>query len=154
MIHFKDSRKLLEDVKPNSVHAVVTDPPYSMNIMGREWDKILPPQEIWDACFEALRPGGFILSFGHARLYHRMALQLETAGFVIKDCLCWGYASGNPRPHNADKAVDKALGVDVDYQQYPYEPKTEEGKIWKGFANNLKTSWEPHSPSMPKRMAK
>ena len=143
MIHFKDSRKLLEDVKPNSVHAVVTDPPYSMNIMGREWDKILPPQEIWDACFEALRPGGFILSFGHARLYHRMALQLETAGFVIKDCLCWGYASGNPRPHNADKAVDKALGVDVDYQQYPYEPKTEEGKIWKGFANNLKTSWEP-----------
>jgi site-specific DNA-methyltransferase (adenine-specific) len=143
MIHFKDSRKLLEDNEPNSIHAVVTDPPYSMGILGHSWDKVLPPQEIWNACFEVLRPGGIIMSFGHARLYHRMALQLEDAGFIIKDCLCWGYATGNPRPHNADKAVDRFLGADVDYQQYPYEPNTDEGKKWKGFANNLKTSWEP-----------
>lgn len=143
MIYHKDSTKLLEDVEPNSIHAVVTDPPYGLHLMGHGWDKVLPPQEIWDACFTALRPGGFILSFGHTRLYHRMALQLEDAGFTVKDCLCWGYATGNPRPHNADKAVDRFMGATVDLQQYPYEPVTEEAKPWKGFANTLKTSWEP-----------
>jgi site-specific DNA-methyltransferase (adenine-specific) len=72
-----------------------------------------------------------------------MAVQLENAGFVVKDCLCWAYASGNPRPHNADKAIDRVMSVDVDYEQYPYEPVSQEAKPWKGFANTLKTSWEP-----------
>ena len=29
----------------NSVDLVVTDPPYGMSFMGKEWDKALPPLE-------------------------------------------------------------------------------------------------------------
>ncbi len=104
MIHNKDSRRLCEDVEPNSVHAIITDPPYGLNFFGN-WDKVLPPQEIWDACFDVLCPGGFALVFGHARLYHRLGCQLEDAGFIIKDCLCWGYATAMPRSLNIGRSM-------------------------------------------------
>lgn len=106
-----DSRKLSEQ-ESHSAHAVITDPPYGIEFLGESWDKVLPPQEIWNECFRVLKPGGFCLSFGHSRLYHRMACQLEDAGFIIKDCLCWGYASGYPKSYNISKAFDKDAGAE------------------------------------------
>lgn len=108
----KDSGLLLEHVAPNSVHAVITDPPYGLKFMGLDWDKVLPPGEIWKRCFEALRPGGFLLSFGHPRLYHRLGLQIEDAGFEIQNCLCWGYATGTPHSLDISKQIDKAAGAE------------------------------------------
>jgi len=112
MIFNKDSKTLSDDLACNSIHAVVTDPPYGLHLMGHEWDKILPPQEIWNACFDVLCPGGFALVFGHTRLYHRVGCQLEDAGFVIKDCLCWCYASGFPHSLDISKAIDRAAGAE------------------------------------------
>lgn len=63
-----------------------------MAFCNLDWDKVLPPIEIWEACHKVLRPGGFLLAFGHPRVYHRLGCQIEDAGFEIKDCLCWGYA--------------------------------------------------------------
>ncbi len=122
MIYCKDSIRLAEDNPDNSVHAVITDPPYGLDwLSGLNWDKVLPPKKIWEACFQVLRPGGFCLAFGHVRLYHRLACDLEDAGFIIKDCLCWGTATGYP--HNVD------LGK-----------KNEECLGW---GTKLKTAWEP-----------
>lgn len=142
MLHCKDSQNLSDHVTPCSMHAVITDPPYGLSLMGQAWDKVLPPKGIWKACFDALKPGGFCLSFGHTRLYHRVACDLEDAGFVIKDCLSWGYATGAPRPYNVDKAIDKHLGYKIS-DEFPYEPQSDEAKQWKGWANILKVSWEP-----------
>jgi len=111
-LYSKDSKLMQEDLETNSVHAVVTDPPYGMSFMGLDWDKVLPPIEIWKACFEVLRPGGFLVAFGHTRLYHRLGVQLEDAGFEIKDCLCWGYATGYPHSYDISKAMDKHFGAD------------------------------------------
>lgn len=108
MLYCKDSCQLLEDNEPNSIHAVVTDPPYGLNFLGLDWDRVLPNPKIWRACFQVLRPGGFCLIFGHTRLYHRLGCQIEDAGFVIKDCLCWGYASGFPKSLSIAKCLDKA----------------------------------------------
>lgn len=116
---------------------------YGMEFLGLDWDKVLPPTEIWEACHAVMRPGAFLLAFGHTRLYHRLGCQIEDAGFEIKDCLCWGYASGNPRPLNIDRAIDKDAGVKIDTDSEVYEPVTDAAKIWQGWANNLKTAWEP-----------
>ncbi len=121
MIFLKDSKLLREDIDSCTVHAVITDPPYGLHLMGHSWDKVLPPQEIWDRSFEVLRPGGFCIAFGHTRLYHRLGCQLEDAGFTIKDCLCWGYATNYPHSLNVSKA----------------------GSAWKGWGTVLKTGWEP-----------
>lgn len=112
MIFWKNSRKLKEDLADNSVHAVITDPPYGLHLMGHEWDKVLPPQPIWQNCFDVLRPGGFCLAFAHSRLYHRLGCQLEDAGFIVKDCLCWLYASGFPHSYNISLAIDEKLGAE------------------------------------------
>ncbi len=84
-----------------------------------------------------------MLAFGHTRLYHRLGCQLEDVGFEIKDCLCWGYACGNPRPLNIDRAIDKDQGIVANVKNEVYEPSTEAAKVWQGWANNLKTAWEP-----------
>lgn len=123
MIYNVDSSLLTDHLEPNSVHAVITDPPYGLHVMGNDWDKILPPQEVWDATFKVLRPGGFCAAFGHTRLFHQLGLQLEKAGYIIKDCLCWVYASGFPR------------SIDVG---------NKEGlEQWKGSGTVLKPAWEP-----------
>ncbi len=114
-----------------------------MEFLGLDWDKVLPPIEIWQACHTVMRPGAFLLAFGHTRLYHRLGCQIEEAGFEIKDCLCWGYASGNPRPLNIDRAIDKEAGVQSEVLDAIYEPSTDAAKAWQGWANNLKTAWEP-----------
>lgn len=140
--------KYLEE---NSVHAVICDPPYGINLFNSaknatnaiNWDKVLPSIDIWKACYTVLRPGAFLLAFGHTRVYHRLGCQLEDAGFEIKDCLCWGYATGNPRPLNIDRAIDRDAKEEVDTESGVYEPSTEAAKAWQGWANNLKNSWEP-----------
>jgi hypothetical protein len=49
---------------------------------------------------EALRvakPGAYLLAFGGTRTYHRLACAIEDAGWIIRDCLVWAYASGFPK---------------------------------------------------------
>jgi len=80
--------------------------------MNMSWDQVLPPQEIWNNCFEVLKPGGFCLAFAHTRLYHRLACQLEDAGFIIKDVLCWAYATGYPHSLDIGKSFDRDAGAE------------------------------------------
>lgn len=37
-----DCREVLRTLEPESVHAVITDPPYGIGFMGREWDTFSP----------------------------------------------------------------------------------------------------------------
>jgi DNA modification methylase len=57
------------------------------------------------------KPGGHALVFGSTRTYHRLAAGLEDAGWEIRDCLCWAYASGFPKSLDVGKAIDRHLGA-------------------------------------------
>ena len=57
-----------------------------------------------------LKPGGYLLSFGGTRTYHRMAVAIEDAGFEIRDMIEWVYGSGFPKSLNIGKAIDKLQG--------------------------------------------
>ena len=98
---------LLARLPDCSVHAVVTDPPYGLSFMGRDWDKALPDPRTWSECLRVLRPGGHLVAFGAPRLYHRLACQIEDAGFEIRDCLLWLFGSGFPKSLDVSKAIDK-----------------------------------------------
>lgn len=84
----------------NSVDAVVTDPPYGFSFMGKKWDYQVPSKEIWSECLRILKPGGHLLAFGGPRTYHRLACNVEDAGFEIRDQLQWLFGSGFPKSHN------------------------------------------------------
>ena len=99
--------KLLEE---NSVDSVVVDPPYWLKFMWKAWDYDVPQVEVRKEVLRVLKPWGHLLSFAGSRTYHRMAVNIEDAGFEIKDQIMWVYWSWFPKSHNIGKAVDKLQG--------------------------------------------
>jgi DNA modification methylase len=100
----------LKQLPDNSVDSVVTDPPYGLSFMNKKWDYDVPSVQFWKEVYRVLKPGGHILSFGGTRTYHRMVVNIEDAGFEIRDQIMWLYGSGFPKSHNIGKAVDKFGG--------------------------------------------
>lgn len=105
-----DNIESLKKLPDNSVDSVVTDPPYGLSFMGKKWDYNVPTIEFWMEVYRVLKPGGHVLSFGGTRTYHRMVVNIEDAGFEIRDQIQWIYGSGFPKSHNIGKAVDKLEG--------------------------------------------
>lgn len=95
-----DCLKRMKELLDNSIDSIVTDPPYGLAFMGKKWDYDVPSVEIWKECLRVLKPGGHLLSFGGTRTYHRMTVNIEDAGFEIRDQIQWIYGSGFPKSHN------------------------------------------------------
>lgn len=121
----------LKKLPDNSIDSVVTDPPYGLSFMNKKWDYDVPSVEFWKEVYRVLKPGGHILSFGGTRTYHRMVVNIEDAGFEIRDQIMWLYGSGFPKSFNIGKAVDK-MG-DITKGTSPYE----------GWGTALKPANEP-----------
>jgi len=109
-IRLGDCLEEMRTMEDNSVDSIVTDPPYGLSFMGKKWDYDVPSVEIWGECLRVLKPGGYLLSFAGTRTQHRMAVNIEDAGFEIRDMIAWVYGSGFPKSHNIGKAVDKLQG--------------------------------------------
>ena len=108
-----DCRDVMDLYLPdNSVDAIVTDPPYGLSFMGKEWDHGVPGVEFWTRALRVLKPGGHLLAFGGTRTYHWLAANIETAGFEIRDQIMWVYGSGFPKSLDVSKAIDKAAGAE------------------------------------------
>ena len=94
-------------------HAMLCDPPYDYAFMGKDWDDAVAMQAgTWAALAEHLLPGGFIMAFGGARTYHRLACALEDAGLVIHSALGWLNGQGFPKATRVDTQIDKAAGAE------------------------------------------
>lgn len=109
-----DSTELVKASEPDSIDAIVTDPPYELGFMGKSWDRsgvAFDPYTWWEM-LRVLKPGGHMLVFGGSRTFHRIAVAIEDAGFEIRDVLTWLYGSGFPKSHDISKAIDKAAGAE------------------------------------------
>jgi DNA modification methylase len=178
-LHHGDCLDVMAAMEPESVDAIVTDPPYGLEFMGKKWDKLdagLPQEAVWkgrrgqggssigtddskpqsrhhvgygggqqgfkrcttcgkrafsgspcqcaeptyvieynqtapsaslrmgrwhqqwaEAAYRVAKPSAYLLAFGGTRTVHRMTVALEDAGWIIRDMLVWGYASGFPK---------------------------------------------------------
>jgi site-specific DNA-methyltransferase (adenine-specific) len=101
-LYLGDCLDHMEFMADNSVDSIVTDPPYGLGFMGKEWDHGVPGTQFWSEMLRVLKPGGHLLSFGGARTYHWLAANIETAGFEIRDQIMWMYGSGFPKSHNLE----------------------------------------------------
>jgi site-specific DNA-methyltransferase (adenine-specific) len=107
--------EVLGELAPESVDAIITDPPYGIGFQHERWDSAaireaaakaghdrLNPNEafeawcrIWaDECRRVMKPGAFLAAFGSPRTYHRLACGVEDARLEIRDTLMWLYAEG------------------------------------------------------------
>lgn len=127
MIINGDSAEALKQFKDNSIDAVVTDPPYGIEFLGKEWDKNTGAIEIWRECLRVLKPGGFLLAFSAARTYHHLATNIESVGFDIRDQIMWIYASGFPKAQDIGKAIDRRQGKANNLKRYDSDKKDNNG---------------------------
>ena len=111
-----DSLTALKEMPENSVDSVVTDPPYGLSFMGKKWDYDVPSIELWKEVFRVMKPGAFLLSFAGTRTYHRMAVNIEDAGFEIRDMISWLYGSGFPKSLNVGKSTLKMIEKELKKQ--------------------------------------
>lgn len=129
-----EALSIIQSLPDDSIDAVITDPPYSLSFMGKDWDSMHPDPLIWKECQRVLKPGGYLLSFGGTRTWHRLACDIEDAGFEIRDSVAWLYGSGFPKSMDVSKAIDKAAIT---------APATDEARQWEGWGTALKPAFEP-----------
>jgi DNA modification methylase len=158
-----DCRDIMRSLPPDSVDAIVSDPPYGLAFMGKEWDHGVPGVEFWTEALRVAKPGAHLLAFGGTRMFHRLAVAIEDAGWDIRDCVMWVYGSGFPKSKNVALSIDKGEGhpnrgkaiptasryqnaSDIHLRSHPvetYEAKSEAAKQWQGWGTALKPAWEP-----------
>lgn len=157
---------VLKGLDDSTFDSIVTDPPYALSFMGKDWDSFgngLGYQtwcEQWAReCLRVLKPGGFLLAFGGTRTYHRLTTAIEDAGFEIRDSLHWIYGSGFPKSRDISKAIDSEAGAERQADQYTgpnygdgmgggytiakAHGTTDEAKQWEGWGTALKPAHEP-----------
>jgi site-specific DNA-methyltransferase (adenine-specific) len=136
-IYLTDCLVGLKNLASHSVDFIATDPPYFLDGMGDEWsDRDLKEKEAkggavrglpvgmkfdprqgqrLELFFEqvsrevlrVLKPGGFMVSFSQGRLYHRLAIAAEDAGFEIRDLLIWEHDGGQGKAFTQDHFVKR-----------------------------------------------
>jgi DNA modification methylase len=164
-----DCLEQMKTLPDNSVDGIVTDPPYGISFMAKKWDYDVPSVEVWEEAMRVLKPGGHALIACGTRTQHRMVVNIEDAGFEIRDVVSWIYGSGFPKSLNISKAIDKAAGAErklgarkasardckrADGWERPHhldpnhaskfesEPATDEAKQWDGWGTALKPACE------------
>jgi site-specific DNA-methyltransferase (adenine-specific) len=135
-VFLADCREILPKLESNSIDLILTDPPYFIDGMGDDWDRskletktskagviggrpigmkfdvsqgyafqeFLAP--VFKESFRILKPGGFLISFSQARLFHRLAVAAEDEGFEIRDMLAWHH-NGQAKAFTQDHFVRK-----------------------------------------------
>lgn len=110
-----DAATHVEALRPESIDAVITDPPYGLapstdihelveawlkfqpylndtdGYGGEDWDHAVPGPDFWTHAYRALKPGGHVLAFAATRTVHLTTLALQLAGFEVRDSINWVY---------------------------------------------------------------
>lgn len=111
-LYHGDCLDVMASMEPNSVDAIVTDPPYGLAFMGKDWDHGVPGVHFWREALRVAKPGAHLLAFGGTRTFHRLAVAIEDAGWELRDTVCWLYGSGFPKSHDVSKAIDREAGAE------------------------------------------
>jgi len=164
-LHSGDCLDILPTLAECSIDSCVTDPPYGLSFMGRNWDHGVPGIPFWKEVYRVLKPGAHLVAFGGSRTYHRMACAIEDAGFEIRDSLMWIYGSGFPKSQNVSLTLDKKAGAighlaksfnmkgggdrsdefaenGRDFS-IRHQPATDAAREWQGWGTALKPAFEP-----------
>jgi len=155
-----DCIEVMKGLEDNSVDSIVTDPPYGIGFMSKDWDCAVPGDEFAQEAFRVLKPGGHLIAFAACRTVHRLMINVEDAGFEIRDLISWLQWQGFPKSLDVSKAIDNAAGLErPDRVVTPpggnkiFQPSqsvlnqgtplTSEAKQWSGWGTALKPSQEP-----------
>ena len=107
-----DSNKKLDEITPESVDCIISDPPYGISYLQNTWDKNVPGSDVWSKCLSVLKPGGFafVMSSPRQDVLSRMIMNMDNAGFnVAYTSIYWTYSSGFPKARSLSSYVKGAF---------------------------------------------
>lgn len=172
-LYLGDCLDVMPTLVEESADSVVTDPPYGLSFMGKDWDHGVPGEHFWREALRVAKPGAHLLAFGGTRTFHRLTCAIEDAGWEIRDCLGWLYGSGFPKSMDVGKAIDKKTEAKRIEEPNPYYPcgggkwckcdiptsadryhhptrhpalsvsVTDAAHQWHGWGTAIKPAWEP-----------
>jgi len=168
-IYHGDCLDVMRGMEPDSIDAIVTDPPYGLSFMGKDWDHGVPGEHFWHQALRVAKPGAHMVAFGGTRTHHRLMVAIEDAGWEIRDCLGYLYGSGFPKNFDVSKAIDREAGGEREVLGTRHDgasnktretvfsddacswkkevqitaPATEAAAKWSGWGTSLKPAWEP-----------
>lgn len=111
-----DNLNVLSEMDENSIDSCISDFPYAIEFMGKEWDSAKHSFYNWclqraEILIKAMKPGGYVAIFGHPKTNHRMKCAFEDAGFKIVEEIDWIYSTGMPKNQDIGKLFDKQAGA-------------------------------------------
>jgi len=107
-----DCLDVMATLAENSVDTIITDPPYGLEFMSKDWDHGVPGIPFWTAALRVAKPGATLMAFGGTRTHHRLMCAIEDAGWELRDTMMYVYGSGFPKSLSISKALDKVAIVD------------------------------------------
>lgn len=132
-IFWEDCIDVLKALKPDKIDTIITDPPYGISFCNEKWDYHVPAVAYWQEMLRVAKLGAYLLSFGGERTFHRVACNIEDAGWRLVGTLVWLYSSGMPKGLNIGKAIDKKLN----------KKRSAEVSKFEGYNTALKPAFEP-----------
>ena len=152
-LYLGECLSIMKSLQDHSVDSIVTDPPYGLSFMNKKWDYDVPSVEIWAECLRILKPGGHLLSFAGTRTQHRMAVNIEDAGFEIRDMVSFLYDTNETAQALIEslspeqlKLLDASFGRDgmLAWTYGSGFPKSHNlNGDWDGWGTALKPALEP-----------
>lgn len=101
----------------------------SVGFLGEEWDggQVAWKPETWRAIYNLLYPGALVISYTGSRGWHRQAVAMEDAGFIMHPSIfAWAESQSFPKPTNLMKILDRRAKTQEDGDL------AELAKLWAG----------------------
>jgi DNA modification methylase len=100
-VYLADNLTILPGMPAESVDIVLTDPPfgqlnehYEMGEHGRFGPAKWPNHEVWRQCYRIAKPEACLVSFAGNPTYHRLATDIENAGWKVRQMWAWVHKDG------------------------------------------------------------
>ena len=120
-----DVMDILSSLPDGCFQGVFCDPPYGLSskssrnrgqtdFMGHVWhaNETTFDPKLWAEIRRIVVPGGYVLSFGGSRTFHRLACAMEDGGLILNDVLIYMFGTGMDHGLDVSKAIDKAAGAE------------------------------------------
>lgn len=166
-IMLKDAFLGISDLEDNSIDALITDPPYFLDGMDDTWQKDMITrkntknqvvkslrtnmrfnkqqgidfqifmEKVASTALPKIKPGGWLISFSAPRLYHRMTVGIEDAGYEIRDMWQWLYTQNQMKAMSIARTMKKDDSLTFEELQ----KLSAELEIWK--TPQVRSNFEP-----------